>query len=419
MRKILQIVRNDLRLFFLSRENLISLLFVPVVMTLVVGIFSGNAASESPEMLVDVIDRDGSPLSAQLLEALREANSSLILCPLDNDTAGRCELDGAGEIGPEQARGRLEERVTEAAIVIPPGFETGVRSFEPVQVTLYTLEDIGVPEAAEQALNAALQRVNGAAAAARTGAALVSQNGLLPDEDSRSAFAKQVYDRASQIWAEEPVTVNFEYAGDPPSGGPDLQSGLGQSVPGMGAMFVMFTVFGGMTALAEERAQWTLQRLATAPLSRAQLLGGKILARFVLGALQFMVVFAVGIAAGIQLGRDPLALMLVAFAYTLSITALSFALGTWIKNEAQAGGFSLLLSLVLAPLGGAWWPLEIVPRAMQIVGHISPVAWAMDAFNALIFNQARLPDVVLPIAVLLGITAVAFAWAIARFRYEG
>jgi ABC-2 type transport system permease protein len=420
MRKILQIVRNDLRLFFTSRGNLISLLVVPIVMTLVVGVFTGGVSNEPVALLVDVLDEDNSPLSAQLLDAIRQANNNLVLCPLDNDAVDRCALGETSQFGLEQARERVQEGVMEAAIVIPPDFEARVQSFEPVQVSLYTQDTTGVQGPAEQALNAALQRVHGAAVAAQTGSALISQNGLLPDEGSLRDFESAVYERASEIWESEPIQVNFEYTGEQEAGGGlDLQTGLGQSVPGMGALFVMFTVFGGMSALIVERSQWTLQRLATAPLSRAQLLGGKILARFILGAIQFMVVFAVGIVGGIQLGEDPLALVLVAFAYTLAITALSFALGTWIRNEAQAAGFSLLLSLVLAPLGGAWWPLEIVPKTMQIVGHVSPVAWAMDAFHTLIFNHGRLSDVILPVAVLLGIAAVAFVWGVARFKYEG
>ena len=419
MRKILQIVRNDLRLFFSSRGNLISLLLVPIVMTVVVGVFTGGVSNEPETMLVDVLDEDASTLSSQLLDSIREANTNLALCPPDNDAADRCALAEVNQLDLELSRARVAEGITEAMIVIPPGFESSVRSFEPVQVSLYTRDTAGTPGPVEQALNAAIQRVNGASVAARTGSSLVSRNELLTDDESLREFEGAVYEQAAKIWESQPAQVDFEYTGEQaPGGGLNLQAGLGQSVPGMGTVFVMFTVFGGMTALIVERSQWTLQRLAVAPLSRAQLLGGKILSRFILGAVQFLVVFAVGIAAGIQLGEDALALILVAFAYTLAITALSFALGTWLKNEAQAAGFSLLLSLVLAPLGGAWWPLEIVPKTMQVVGHISPVAWAMDAFHALIFNQGRLPDVIVPVAVLLGIAGVAFVWGVARFMYE-
>jgi ABC-2 type transport system permease protein len=186
----------------------------------------------------------------------------------------------------------------------------------------------------------------------------------------------------------------------------------------MGSMFVMMTVFGGMTALVVEKKQWTLQRIATMPVSRSQLLGGKILARFILGMLQYGVVFIVGIIASIHFGDDFLALILMMVSFTLAVTALSFAVGTRVRNEAQASGLSLLLAITLAPLGGAWWPMEIVPDFMRIIGHISPIAWAMDGYNAIIFESGDLQAVLLPMFVLLAIALLCFVIGIWRFRYD-
>jgi ABC-type multidrug transport system permease subunit len=55
---------------------------------------------------------------------------------------------------------------------------------------------------------------------------------------------------------------------------------------------------------------------------------------------------------------------------------------------------------------------------MQIGGHISPVAWAMDGFTALTYEGAHLADILLPLAVLLGMALLAFLIAIPRFRYQ-
>ena len=117
-------------------------------------------------------------------------------------------------------------------------------------------------------------------------------------------------------------------------------------------------------------------------------------------------------------GKDLLALLLLVIVYTLSVTAISFAIGPGLKNPEQASGLSILLTLTLAPLGGAWWPMSVSPRFMQIIGHASPVAWAMDGFTALTYNNAHLVNILVPLAVLLGLTVVAFVIAIPRFRYQ-
>jgi ABC-2 type transport system permease protein len=240
------------------------------------------------------------------------------------------------------------------------------------------------------------------------------------DTSRLDSLRRGLYDRAAALWEENQSPVDFKLSDQPESSTTlqTVQSGLGQSVPGMGAMLVMFTVFGGMTALVMERQQWTLSRLATMPISKGQLLGGKILARFTLGLTQFLALFAIGALIGMDFGSDPIALVILGVTYTLAITALSFAVGTRLENAAQASGLALLLALVLAPLGGAWWPLEVVPSFMRIIGHLSPVAWAMDGFHALIYEAGRLSDVLVPLGVLLALAIVSFGIAIRRFRYD-
>jgi ABC-2 type transport system permease protein len=411
--KVLQIAINDLRLFLVNRANLIGLLAIPVGLTIILGIFVPTGDGPS-RIRVDLIDHDSGEVAAQFLQSLRQANSSIVLCPSDNDEEDFCQLEESPTLGSEQALERVREGDSLALIEIPAGFSEQVRAFEPVQIRYVSLESFSAPSYILQAVEAALTRVNGAVVASRIGSA------VLPSSISDEDFSQRVYARASELWDETPAGVDFVLsAGEAvdPSAGPDL-GGFGQSVPGMGTMFALFTVLGGMGTLVAEKKQWTLQRLATMPISRAQLLGGKILSRFSLGALQYSVIFAIGIVAGLNFGRDLIALVLVILAFTLTCTALSFALGSLLKNEQQAAGMTNLLGLTLAPLGGAWWPLELVPDFMRAVGHVSPVAWAMDSYTSLMFRNGDLQDVLVPLLVLAGMSAALFAVGIKRFRYE-
>jgi len=119
-----------------------------------------------------------------------------------------------------------------------------------------------------------------------------------------------------------------------------------------------------------------------------------------------------------QARHGPLSLVLLFVAYPLATAGLSFAVGTRIQNPSQASGLSLLFSLTLAPLGGAWWPIQITPPFMQTLGRISPVAWLMDGSTTLAFKGGRLADILFPLGVLLGIALLAFIIAIPRFRFQ-
>ncbi|MES0340574.1 MAG: ABC transporter permease [Anaerolineales bacterium] len=418
MRKVFDIAITDLRLFFSSRGNLVGLLLIPMAMSAVVG-FALSGGSGPSSVQVDVVDHDQSDLSAQFLDAIRSANSSLILCPMDNDEEDICEYEGEVSLDRALAIERLEESKTFAVIEVPAGFEKAVRSFAFIDIGYLSDESLSAPGFIQQAVDSALKRINGAVVASRVGTYVLEGTELFQfDQGELNDFSNSTYDRAAKLWIENPVRVSYELTASEEEESGRSVDGFGQSVPGMGSMYVMFTVFGGMVTMVGERKQWTLQRLVVMPVSRAQLLGGKILGRFILGLLQYVAVFAVGIVVGLNFGQDLLALFLTMVIFTLAVTSLSLALGTRLKSEQQAGGLTNLLGLILAPLGGAWWSLEIVPEFMRVVGHVSPVAWAMDAYRSLIFENGDLSTILIPLAVLLGFSAVCFGIGIRWFKYE-
>lgn len=422
MRPILTIVLNDLRIFFSQRGNLVGLLVIPVLLTVVIGWSLGQfVGGGEPRLRVDLIDLDGSGLSARLIDELRATNDALVLCPLDNDADDYCRLEGEA-LDLERAVERARRGRTEALIVIPAGYAAALETFEQAGIDYYSSSDPLQPDAVLQGLDAVLQRVNSASMTAGVAGALLDNltAGLgLPafNEAVRTEFLDGLYRNAEQKLIEMPAAVRFE-TGEEEAGLDASDNGFNQSAPGMGSLYVMFTVLGGMAVLLRERKQWTLQRLMALPLSRGQILGSKIVVYFVLGMIQYMIVFVVGWIAGMDFGDDLPALFAVMAAFVLCITALTFALAPWIKSEGQASGFVLLLSLSLAPLGGAWWPLEIVPDFMRTLGHLSPVAWAMDGFHDLIWYSGGFGDVLPEVGVLLAAAVVLFAVGIRGFSFE-
>jgi ABC-type multidrug transport system permease subunit len=317
---------------------------------------------------------------------------------------------------------RAQTENTSGALIIPAGYAVAVEEAQPLPIHYYSTDDPSFPGPLRQAVESVLQQVNGATVAARVGATFLAiLTPLLTLEQALPAapnLEAAVYQRAAAYLTNRPAAVRYvtTKADTPAISG--VQNGFGQSVPGMGSLYVIFTVLGGTVTLLRERRQWTLQRLATLPLTRAQILGGKILAYFTLGMIQYAVVFGVGLAVGLDLGHDPVAMVAVMAAFTLCMTALALALATRVTSEGQANGLRNLIGLTLAPLGGAWWPLEIVPNFMQRIGHLSPVAWAMDGFHELIFNQGGLIDVLPEVGILLAIAVVLFGIGIQGFRVQ-
>lgn len=427
MQRILAIALNDLRVYFSEVGNLIGLIALPVGLTLVLGFTLNGGSGGTSVVFADVIDNDQSAESQQFIATIGEVNEALVLCPIDNNEDNRCGLDEGEELTVEASIDRVRETSLRALIVIPEGYGESVRQGQAIQIDYYSVSSgtDSFTDPVRTAVQAAVQRANTAITVTEAATYAVQHYQVLetsvelfPNEEQLADFSANVRQRAETVLAENPASVTYTLSGNPEADTTVAGTGFGQAVPGQGATFVMFTVLGGMALLVRERQQWTLQRLIVSPASRAQILGGKILAYFTLGIIQFAVIFVIGVLTGTDFGDDPLAIFSIMIAFVLATTAIGFALATFLENENQVGSVSLLLALTLAPLGGAWWPLEITPEFMQVIGHISPVAWAMDGFQEVIFFGGGLGDVLVPIAVLLAITVAFFGYSILNFKYE-
>jgi ABC-2 type transport system permease protein len=109
---------------------------------------------------------------------------------------------------------------------------------------------------------------------------------------------------------------------------------------------------------------------------------------------------------------------LVSVLMTLMASAFGVMLATFVKTERSASSIGVLASLILAPLGGCWWPLYITPQWMQTVSKITPHAWATTAFNKLMIFGGDFSSVVPNMLVLIGFGVVFAVIAVLRFRTE-
>lgn len=97
-------------------------------------------------------------------------------------------------------------------------------------------------------------------------------------------------------------------------------TGPGQSSPGMVVMFGTTTMLGVGIVLVQERRMGTLHRLLTTLASKASILAGKFAGTFMLGLLQTAVLIVFGwLVFDVPWGRDPLALVVVVFAFSLAV----------------------------------------------------------------------------------------------------
>ena len=64
-------------------------------------------------------------------------------------------------------------------------------------------------------------------------------------------------------------------------------------------------------------------------------------------------------------------------------------IGTLFSSEQQAGPIGMIVGLTFAAIGGSMAPLDTFPSTMRTIAHVTPHAWANDAFNHLLERQRR------------------------------
>jgi ABC-type multidrug transport system permease subunit len=208
------------------------------------------------------------------------------------------------------------------------------------------------------------------------------------------------------------VSVAVSTAG----GGRPVPQGFAQSVPGTLTMTVlMMTLIYGAVFLTLEKRQGMIRRQAMLPLSRGTVYLGKLAGRLLIAGAQAVLLLTAGrFLFHVSWGSSPGGLALLLGSYVLAVAALSTLLGAVLSTPEQASAVGWITSMILAALGGCWWPSEVMPRWLWRASHVLPTPWAMDGFHSLISFGHGIEAVLLPAVVLVGF-AVVFAVLGSRF----
>jgi ABC-2 type transport system permease protein len=245
--------------------------------------------------------------------------------------------------------------------------------------------------------------------------ALIAMNGHLleaagPDTNAPDWTEARL---RSVMASPNPVRLESRFAGRKP-----VPSGFNFSLPGNLVMYVMMNllIFGG-TTMAAERRNGVLRRLMVCPIRRLELVMGKIYGLVLLGLVQILFFLVLGkFAFHVNLGANLPAVLLVLMVFAWVAASLGVLVGSLTSAPDRVAGLCVLASLLMAALGGCWWPLEIVPPALRTVALFLPTGWALEGLHQVISFGNGFEAVLEPVAVLLAFGVAANLLAARYFR---
>ncbi|HSQ39532.1 MAG TPA: ABC transporter permease [Anaerolineales bacterium] len=398
MKKIFAIAWKDAIIRFASSSELLFFIILPVVFTFLLagGTPSGN---EENRIRLLVVDEAQTTISQQIIDEV------------ENSTAVYPEV-----VGREEAQSQFDERRASSVLIIPAGIDLASLQSGSAEVEMLHQTNNHNATVQERAVLTAIRRVSSAISAAQNAVSAREEKQPFADEAAKQAYFETSLDLAQSIQEDAPerVTVIEGATPDQVEYDPRANSSAGQLIT-----WVFIPLFGISALFAYERQQGTLRRLLTTPSQKATFLLGTISGQVAMALVQMLLLVGFGILVmKLNWGREPLALFVILFAAALAAAAFGTTMGTFIKTEGQASGLSIMFGMVMALMGGCWYPLELVPSAIQNAVKILPTTWAMQGLLDLVSRGKGLVDILPEAGVLLGFAAVFFTVGVIRFRYE-
>jgi ABC-2 type transport system permease protein len=187
----------------------------------------------------------------------------------------------------------------------------------------------------------------------------------------------------------------------------------------MGVQFVLFMGLElGMGVLLMRR-QGIWRRLRAAPITRATLLGSRIVSGTVLATLLMTGIYAAAIAFfGVRIEGSVAGFIGVLLAFAVLTATFGLLIAALGRTPEATRGIAVIATLLLVMLGGAWVPTFVFPEWLQSATLVVPTRWAIDGFEAMTWRGLDVGAAIGPIAVMLAFSA-AFGWiAVRRFNWE-
>lgn len=411
--KTLSIALKDLQILFKDRGLLFQLFILPLVFIFVLSGALGSVGKSEAVTLpqLAIVNQDGGQAADTLIGKLSEDGSMVV-----NLTAA------------SDAQTRLNENKIIGRLTIPEGFTLGIERRQPVTMVLtpgskadpqmleavrLVIVSIAADLTLESQIIASLKQLGEMRGS-------VPAENLMFDTDRIVAQAQQQFVEAQA----RPLIEIMQTI--PQQGEEQVTPDLSQTaIPGFTVLFVFLAAQSTARSIYEEKKIGSFRRLVAAPLSKAQLLIGKILPNFITGLVQIVVIFAFGSLGMCLLGltplpieKAPLGTILIALALALCSSALGIAIASVARTENQISGVSTLVLWGMGLVGGSLIPLFVLERFLGKFPMFVPHYWANRAFDDLLIRRLGMADVGPDILVLLGFSLLFFVIGLWRFDFE-
>jgi ABC-2 type transport system permease protein len=189
-------------------------------------------------------------------------------------------------------------------------------------------------------------------------------------------------------------------------------------VPGLlGVILQMTMVMMTSIALTRELERGTMESLLAMPTNGAEIMLGKVLPYFVVGAVQVVVILgAARLLFHVPFVGSMTLLLTAILVFVMALVLLGYTFSTFARTQMQAMQLTFFFFLPSILLSGFMFPFHGMPDWAQDVGQIFPLTHFLRVVRAVMLKGANLNDVGFELTIL-GLFVLVYAFlALTRFR---
>jgi len=161
-----------------------------------------------------------------------------------------------------------------------------------------------------------------------------------------------------------------------------------------------------------------MELLISTPVTGAELMVGKLAPYFVIGLVDASV--CVLLAVGwfeVPFRGQFLTLLATTLLFLMVVLGIGYAISSWIRSQVGASQVALLLTMLpTAMLSGFAFPIDQMPRLIQVITYAVYGRYYVTILKAIFLKGSDLAQLALPIACLLAYALLIVAVASRLFR---
>lgn len=336
IKRVLAIIKKEFSQIKRDKRTIAIIIMMPIMELLLFGYAASTSVDHIPTA---VLNNDIGHESRELLEGL--TNSQYF------------DLDYYAE-SMGDVKYYIDNGYVKAGIVIPPEFSEDIKSGKTAQIQL--IVDGTDPTTAQTILSSA--------------GGVVQSMSVEIIQETMGKTSIQSIDLRSRVWYN-----------------PDMSS-IYFNIPGLiGVILQTVTLMLTSFSIVRERERGTMEQLIVTPITKMELMVGKIIPYVIIGFVDIVLAlalsvfwFRVPVAGSIAL------LLLFSIVFLFGALGVGLLISTISKSQLQAMQLSMFMIMPNILLSGYMFPREAMPSAISALSTVLPLTYFIDVLRGIILK---------------------------------